>query len=227
MQQLHEGPVIHGTGYFAYEQTAGKGQRGKQWHTQQGENIALSVVLNTKGVQVSQQFGLSMSIAMAVYSLFVKYALNDTFIKWPNDLYWRDRKAAGILIENIVHGKEWQWAVAGIGMNINQTLFDFSIANPVSLKQITGKNYDPVVLAKELCVNIKDRFNQLLINGSAPLLEEYNSVLYKKNKHIKLKKDTAIFEGLAEGVNAFGQLVVVAGGLKYEFNVDEVEWMIS
>ncbi|HRI22981.1 MAG TPA: biotin--[acetyl-CoA-carboxylase] ligase, partial [Panacibacter sp.] len=115
VQQLQKGQAIHGTAYFAYEQTAGKGQRGRQWHTQPGENIALSVVLNTKWLQGPRQFGLSMSVAMAAYDLFLKYAVNDTFIKWPNDLYWRDRKAGGILIENMVHGKEWQWAVAGIG----------------------------------------------------------------------------------------------------------------
>lgn len=226
VQQLQKGQAIHGTAYFAYEQTAGKGQRGRQWHTQPGENIALSVVLNTKWLQGPRQFGLSMSVAMAAYDLFLKYAVNDTFIKWPNDLYWRDRKAAGILIENIVHGKEWQWAVAGIGMNINQTVFNSSIMNPVSLKQITGKNYDPVLLAKELCINIQDRFNQLHNNGSATLLTEYNNVLYKKNEKIRLKKDNAVFDGLMERVNADGQLVILAGGLEQVFNVGGVEWLI-
>src|SRR6185437_2695672 len=97
MQQLQKGVARHGVAYFAREQYAGKGQREKQWHAEAGENIILSVIFNTSYLQVSQQFGFSMAIAMAARDLFSFYALNNTFVKWPNDLYWCDRKAGGIL----------------------------------------------------------------------------------------------------------------------------------
>src|ERR1043166_10157738 len=76
-----------------------------------------------------------------------------------NDLYWQGRKAGGILIDNIVMSQEtgvgsWKWAIVGIGININQTSFSNDLPNPVSLKQITGKNYDPLTLARELCQNL-------------------------------------------------------------------------
>ena len=77
---------------------------------------------------------------LAAHDFFSHYVFNNAFIKWPNDLYWRDRKAGGILIENIIRGKDWQSAVAGIGININQTSFDPDITNAISLKQITGKS---------------------------------------------------------------------------------------
>ena len=100
----------------------------------------------------------------------MKYAGDETKIKWPNDLYWQDRKAGGILIESIVRSREsgvgsWEWAIIGIGININQTTFPDDLPNPVSLKQITGKNFDPVELAKELCGLLDKRFTELIENG--------------------------------------------------------------
>lgn len=226
MQLIQQGLAKHGTVCFAHAQTAGKGQRGKGWYAKAGENITMSVVFNTNTLQVSEQFGLSAAIALGVYDFFRFYTAGDTFVKWPNDLYWRDRKAGGILIENILRGKEWQWAVAGIGININQTVFDIETKNPVSLKQITGKEYSPVVLAKELCEHVGHWYNQLMNKGTAFLLEAYNTVLYKRGQHIKLKKNSAVFECVLKGVNAYGQLVV-EGTLEQNFNVGEVEWIIS
>ena len=226
MQCIHKGLAQHGYTYFAHEQTAGKGQRGKQWHAQKEENIIISVVLNTSCLQASGQFGLSMAVALATYDFFLQNALSDASIKWPNDLYWRDRKAGGILIENIIQGKEWQWAVAGIGININQPVFDKAITNPVSLKQITGKNYQPVLLAKELCLHLEQRFLQLVNNGPDQLLTDYNNVLYKKGERIRLKKDSAVFDCTLKEVNLFGQLVVETS-IFQTFNVGEVEWVIS
>src|SRR4051812_423855 len=168
MEQLQKGVTQHGVAYFAYHQYAGKGQRGRQWHAAAGENIILSVVLNASHLQVSKQFALSMAIAMAVHDLFSSYALNNTFVKWPNDLYCCDRKAGGILIESIIRGKHWQWSIAGIGININQTKFDSVVVNAISLKQITGKTYDPVQLAKELCGHLNQRYNQLINQGTKP-----------------------------------------------------------
>ena len=226
MQQLQKGIAQHGVAYFAHNQYAGKGQRGKQWHAAAGENIILSVVLNTSYLQVSNQFGLSMAIAMAAYDFFSSYAANNTFIKWPNDLYWCDRKAGGILIENIIRGKDWQWSIAGIGININQTIFDSNVLNAVSLKQITGKTQDPVQLAKELCSHLDHRYNQLIDQGTKHLLAEYNSVLYKRNELVKLKKTNVLFEATIKEVNEYGQLIVEAG-TKQAYNAGEIEWIIT
>ncbi|HXL57981.1 MAG TPA: biotin--[acetyl-CoA-carboxylase] ligase [Chitinophagaceae bacterium] len=225
MQQLQKSMSQHGTAYFAHEQFAGKGQRGKQWHARPGENIILSVVLDTSYLQVSKQFGLSMAVAMATHDFFAQRALKDTFVKWPNDLYWGDRKAGGILIENIIRGKDWQWAIAGIGININQTIFDPSITNAVSLKQITGKTYDPVQLAKELCNSLNLRYNQLINQGTELLLIEYNAVLYKHGQSIKLKKANVSFNAILKEVNEYGQLVVEASA-EQTFNVGEIEWVV-
>src|SRR5687768_13782589 len=141
MQLIHEGMAQHGTVVFAHEQTKGKGQRNKQWISAPNQNLMFSLITEPFGLNTSQVFLLSMSVANGVQAFFNKYAVDQVKIKWPNDLYWGDRKAGGILIENIVQGTNWKHAIIGIGININQTDFgDFIKA--VSLKMIIGKAYD-------------------------------------------------------------------------------------
>jgi len=225
-QMVHYGEAKHGTVYFAYRQFAGKGQRGKQWQTHPGENITMSVVLDTSSLEVSKLFALSAGIALGVYDFFRLFVSKNVFIKWPNDLYCNDRKAGGILIENIIRGKEWQNAIAGIGININQTYFDPSITNAISLKQITGEVYEPVQLARELCTFLEKRFHQLLHSALPDLLREYNSILYKQGEQVKFKKDSVVFEGTVKEVNINGQLILEAG-VEQAFNVGEIEWLIN
>ncbi len=225
MQMVHQGNSKHGAAYFAYTQFAGKGQRGKQWQTHAGENITMSVVLDTSSLEVSELFSLSTVVALGVHDFFSSFVPENVFIKWPNDLYCNDRKAAGILIENIFRGNEWQNAVGGIGININQIYFDPSVTNAISLKQITGKSYEPVQLAKELCTFLDKRFRQLLNDEANVLLKEYNSVLYKRRELMKFKKDNIVFEGIVKEVTANGQLVIEAG-IERSFDVGEIEWII-
>lgn len=115
---------------------------------------------------IGQQFQLSAAVAVAVEAFFRKYAFDETKVKWPNDLYWQDRKAGGILIENVISGSgTWEWAIVGIGININETRFPPELPNPVSLKQITGKEFDPGQLARELCGHLDSAYRQLETEG--------------------------------------------------------------
>ncbi|HXL72345.1 MAG TPA: biotin--[acetyl-CoA-carboxylase] ligase, partial [bacterium] len=124
MARAAAGLADHGTLYFAHEQWAGKGSRGRTWTSKPGENIILSAVLEPVALVSSQAFALSACVALACHDLFSQYAgAEATRIKWPNDLYWGDRKAGGILIENNFRGDRWAFAIAGIGININQTEF--------------------------------------------------------------------------------------------------------
>src|SRR5258708_3284634 len=134
MARAAAGDAAHGTLFFAYEQWAGKGQRGRTWTSIPGENIILSAVLEPVALPASQAFLLSACVALACHDLFSQYAgPEQPLIKWPNDLYWRDRKAGGILIENSFKGNQWTLAIAGMGININQVVFPATARNPVSL----------------------------------------------------------------------------------------------
>lgn len=237
--------VQHGQAYFAHEQVAGKGQRGRIWTAEKDANIILTVVLNPYPLQLSQQFQFSAAVALAVHDFFSNYAGEDTKIKWPNDLYWQDRKAGGILIESVISSSasvkksglsenemqkaaagQWQWAVVGMGININQTSFPGELKNPVSLKQITGKNYDVVGLAKELWECLYSRFNELTGKGFDSIYRNYNSQLYKKGQPVRLKKDSRVFEAIIKNVSPAGQLIV-QHSIEEEFSFGDIEWIIN
>jgi BirA family transcriptional regulator, biotin operon repressor / biotin---[acetyl-CoA-carboxylase] ligase len=223
MARVHAGLSVHGDTYFAHEQTAGKGQRGKSWLARPGENITMSVVLNTEALMSSRQFLLSASVALACHDLLTNKLGDEVKIKWPNDLYWRDRKAGGILIENQVTGTLWKYSVAGIGLNINQTSFG-ELARAVSFKQVTGKHWKPIDLAKELCQFLEGRWTDLHNKGIA-VMEAYNRCLYKKDEQVKLKKENIAFNARIKGVNNDGLLVTESAGIQ-EFALGEIQWLI-
>jgi BirA family transcriptional regulator, biotin operon repressor / biotin---[acetyl-CoA-carboxylase] ligase len=224
MARVHAGLASHGMAWFAQEQTAGKGQRGKNWQSEAGKNIAMSLVLQPEKLLAPQQFLLSATVALACFEFFTRYAGDETKIKWPNDLYWRDRKAGGVLIENVFHGKQWKWAVVGVGININQTNFE-DLQNPVSLKQITGKEFNCVKLAKELRAQLVKKIDGLDPGSTSDLMDQYNQHLYKLNRTVTLKKDNSSFETLITGVSQQGRLLTV-DAFHRQFDFGEVEWMI-
>jgi BirA family biotin operon repressor/biotin-[acetyl-CoA-carboxylase] ligase len=225
MGMIHDGVAKHGEAWFSYEQTQGKGRRGKGWKADEAKNIILSIAVAPHFLTVYQQFHLNVAVALAAFDLFSKYAGDECMIKWPNDIFWNDRKAGGILIENILPGQSWQWAVIGIGININQTQFDVhSVFKPVSLKQITGKEHDIVELAKELHMNVLKRYKQLQDGEFEKMLLEYNQYLFKKNEKVKLRKENAVFETTIKGVSGPGKLLTV-DTIEREFDFDEVEWI--
>jgi len=244
MAMVRTGMAKHGDGFFAMAQTAGKGQRGKTWITEPGSNIILTTVLQPAASTLQRQFAFSAAMAMAACDFFDSHTNGDCSIKWPNDIYWRDRKAGGILIENILGnsagpapqssgtvdsayqpatGSQWLWAITGMGININQTRFDDSIRRPVSLQQITGKTWDVLVLTQELLGYIARRFQQF--SEGVDLLPEYNQRLYKKGETVTFKKDTRVFKGNVKEVNAAGQLLLTTG-LEEAYNFGEIEWVL-
>jgi BirA family biotin operon repressor/biotin-[acetyl-CoA-carboxylase] ligase len=226
MAKAHAGLAKHGDAFFALAQTNGKGQRGKQWQTGQGENIAISIVIDPEPLQQQQQFYLSASVALACFDFFNKYAGDETKIKWPNDLYWRDRKAGGVLIETVLRGKDWKWAVVGIGVNINQLKFSDDLKNPVSLKQITGKSFDVAELAKELHLFVMKRIATLAQELFDILIQEYNQYLYRLNEKVRLKHNNEIIDVVINNVNAAGQLLTM-GIVQKQFNFGEIEFLMG
>lgn len=224
MGKAHEGLASHGTVYITQHQTAGKGQRNKSWTANAGENITMSCVLEPSGPNTIRPFLLSAAIALGCLDLFNDYTKGDATIKWPNDIYWRDRKAGGILIENIYRASQWQFAIAGIGLNLNQTQFPSNLPNPVSLKQITGREHNRLQMAHELCARLDARYHQFLQNDNN-LLEEYNRNLFRVGENVRLKKDNIVFQATVIGASPMGQLVT-RDAIEKRFDFGEVEWVL-
>jgi BirA family biotin operon repressor/biotin-[acetyl-CoA-carboxylase] ligase len=256
-KQIHAGLAHHGTAYFACEQLAGKGQRGKTWSAAKNSSLILSIVIEPGPLLLTRQFQLSACVAVAVCEFFSKYAGDSTRIKWPNDLYWQDRKAGGVLIENIIGGQnpgavgsedsapasrkirqvsqianvnssisaKWLWAVIGTGININQQVFPEELKNPVSLKQVTGRDFSPVEMAKELCTILDAKYSELIGSGFDAIYSSYNTFLYKKDEQVKLKKGSRVFEATIKSVSPGGKLIV-QHAIEEEFDFGEIEWVI-
>jgi len=139
-----EGMVIR-AGY----QSAGKGQLGNSWESEDGKNLLFSIILFPNMLAATEQFLLCEFISLGIHD-YLNTIISGCKIKWPNDIYAGDDKIAGILIENSLAGNAITSSVAGIGLNINQEVFSEQIPNPVSLKMITGINYDTDLCLKGL-----------------------------------------------------------------------------
>lgn len=227
MEQVNSGQVTSGTAWFTSNQTAGKGTRGKQWLAQPGDISALSIALQPAMLPLSRQFMLSISVALGTHDFLSSYAGDETIIKWPNDIYWRDRKAGGILIENVLRGNIWQYAIIGIGLNINQASFPADLPNAVSLRQITGKTRDAATLAKELCIALEKRIRQLHPAHYEEILDEYKAKLFRWQQPGLYRKDDEFFEGIIRDVLPDGHLCLEKEGKIMQLRFGEVEFIIA
>ena len=181
MAQIKAGLSKSGSCYTADFQTNGKGQHGRVWESSKGQNLLCSYILelNTldtlKNWTPADQIGFSAAIALGIRAFFDAHTNGDTKIKRPNDIYWRDRKAGGILIENLLKGTEWTWAVVGIGININQTVFSPEAPNPVSLKQITGRDWDILSLQEALSKALTKSIQDWLMEGEEKTIQAFDA----------------------------------------------------
>jgi BirA family biotin operon repressor/biotin-[acetyl-CoA-carboxylase] ligase len=182
MAQIKAGLAKSGSCYTADFQTNGKGQHGRVWESTKGQNLLCSYILelNTldalKNWTPADQIGFSAAIALGARAFFAAFAGSETKIKKPNDIYFSDRKAGGILIENIVRGQEWTWAVIGIGMNINQTEFSPEAlnsvsSNPISLQEITNQSWDLKKMQQHLSEALNNAIHDWLQFGEEATLK--------------------------------------------------------
>ncbi|SDC82569.1 biotin--[acetyl-CoA-carboxylase] ligase [Niabella drilacis] len=230
LSRIREGLAYHGMSIFAHEQLAGKGQRGKKWVTAPGQSIHLSLALTPKSLKLDHLFALSTLVAVETRAFLADLAPGDWFIKWPNDIYFQDRKAVGMLIENILSGQKWKWAVAGIGINMNQDRFPDELKQAVSLKQVTGKHYDCLELATGLAERIFYRFRALeagFEHSFPAVLEQYNRFLFKQDQEVTFRhEEGTVFSAVVRAVNGEGKLLL-EGAPKPVYDFGELAWLVS
>ena len=193
MEQIKEGLAKSGSCYTADFQTNGKGQHGRVWESSKGQNLLCSYILELKTLDAlknwtpTDQIGFSAAIALGVRTFFAAFAGSETKIKKPNDIYFSDRKAGGILIENLVRGQEWTWSVIGIGMNINQTAFSSAAvnsvsSNPISLQEITNQSWDVKKLQQHLSEALNKAIQDWLQLGEAATLNQLEQFIIELDK---------------------------------------------
>ena len=192
-------------------QTAGRGQKGNSWESEAGKNLLFSILAHPKNLKVQEQFYISEAIALAVSDSVMaaigpEYA-PDVSVKWSNDVYWNDFKMAGILIENILQGDRILDTVAGVGLDVNQEVFVSDAPNPISLKNITGREYD----LDKLLNDIIDRFigyMELSADKRPEVDRMYRARLYRREGYHKFRDENGIFEACIEGIRPDGCLML-------------------
>lgn len=171
----------HGTVVTTHTQTAGRGQRGNSWEAEPGRNLTFSVMLRPDGADARSQYAVSEAVATAIASTLRPLVDRPELltVKWPNDIYYGDRKLCGILIENTLTGLRIDRSIAGIGINVNQTEFLSDAPNPVSLKQLTGREYDLDRLLEDTVRAILEAVDALR-QGHAETHRRYLSMLWRR-----------------------------------------------
>jgi len=200
---LEEGTVV-----VARNQTAGKGQRGNSWESEAGKNITCSILLYPSFLPVQRFFLLSEAVSLGVKETLDVYTDGIT-VKWPNDIYHNEKKIVGILFENELTGNVYTSSVIGIGVNVNQEHFLSDAPNPVSLKQITGRERDTEAILKEMIGNILYRYEQLKSGNTETGIRMYHDALYRREGFHRFEDESGIFKARIDRVSDDGLLHLV------------------
>lgn len=206
-------------------QTNGRGQGTNHWESEDGANLLFSILVRPQGVDASHQFVLSMAHALALREALGGYVAGIS-LKWPNDVYWRDYKISGTLIETALSGKSVRQCIFGTGINVNQETFISSAPNPVSLRHILGREV-PVDQLLDKVLEAFRRYYQLVLDGSyAAIRHSYMEALYRREGIHRYRDAQGLFEAEFADVTDEGRLVLraVGGGLR-EYGFKEVTFV--
>lgn len=192
-------------------QTAGRGQAGNTWESQEGKNLLFSALLRYDNIRATEQWRLSMLVPLALWDVLAKYLPADRLtIKWPNDIYYDNQKLVGILIENALAGQYIGHSIAGIGLNINQVQWISNAPNPISMKQITGQEYEPEALMNEWIAAMQQWEN----SSTEQLYQAYYQHLYRRegwHKYVEREVNLTPTAIAPEGIE--GEFIATIAGI--------------
>lgn len=243
---------IHDMDWLATDyQTAGRGQTGNTWESEQGKNILFSIAVQPAELPIELSFRLSMWVSVAIAQVLngmnIKTKSGEDIrfqIKWPNDIYAGDRKVAGILIENMLQGKSIGWSIVGIGLNVNQTVFLSDAPNPVSLAMLTEKEWDRATIIQNLIATLQSWRPYLLpaSDNTDILRETYGKNMYRHEGFypyverevsvaptaIAQEKNNQCFEAEMIGVTDNGELQLrLRSGEKRQYHFKQIRFVIE
>lgn len=208
-------------------QTQGRGQRGNSWVSTPNDNLLCSLLLYPTCVSANRSFYISQIVSLSLIQTLSPFS-SDFSIKWPNDIYWKNKKIAGILIENQFLSDDVSQSIIGIGLNINQTSFPTELINPISLTEITGIKHDINELWTTFIQYLKE-FYQLLKEGKAGQVKiEYHNKLFRKEGYHLYRDNEEIFEAHLLKVQPDGQLILIdKNNQQRKYYFKEVSYIIE
>lgn len=188
-------------------QTAGKGQGAHTWESESGKNLLFSIKVHPSWVPVRSQFVLSMAEALALKDALDSYVDGIT-LKWPNDVYWNDKKISGTLIETSVDSRGIKTCIFGTGINVNQTTFLSDAPNPVSLAQILGHEVDREELLQKVLDAFTKYYELLRRADYQDVSGIYHLSLYRRKGYHWYEDADGKFEGAFVEVEDDGHLIL-------------------
>lgn len=173
--------VQNGTVILAHEQTAGRGQRGKDWHSSSGQDLTFSIVLYPEALPAVKQFYLSRVVALGIFDHLKTLVNTDVSIKWPNDIFVDDKKICGILIENELNSSEVSQSIVGIGLNVAfaEASVDFI---HTSLQFEMHGELEKMDLLQGMLAAINKRYQELRSGKFVRLARDHANALYLKGR---------------------------------------------
>jgi len=218
--------LAEGTTVSAHFQLSGRGQVGNSWESEAGKNLLFSTLLFPTGIKITEQFILSQLVAVSLREALANYLAPIT-IKWPNDIYYGDKKLAGILIENDLCAADISLSIIGIGVNVNQSRFYSDAPNPVSLRQLLGVEIDRRILLADYLTRLAANY-RLLKNGEADeLRKRYHAALFRREGFYPFRDNAGLFPARIEEVDTSGYLHLVAeSGERRKYFFKEVVFVI-
>lgn len=219
-------PLPEGTVIMAENQFAGRGQQENIWHTEAGKNLTFSLLLKPKFLAITKQFYLNMAVSSAIYKSMRNFLPTNLTVKWPNDIFYQNKKLGGILIENAIVGNVIKNSIIGIGLNINQQKFPSVIAKKaISAYQILQQDVNLEELLVDICSNLESNYLQLKTGNYTFLKQAYVDKLYKSNIRSFFRQNGEIFEGIIKGVTDTGLLEVERKEKITTYNFKEIEFL--
>ena len=207
-------------------QTSGRGRRGNSWESEPGKNLLFSFVLFPEFLEARRQFLISQVMSLAIKEELDSYT-DDISIKWPNDIYWKNKKICGMLIENDLMGRTIRQSISGIGINVNQEAFHSSAPNPVSLQQITGKQYEIFGILRNIMLRVQSYYELLRNDDTEFIANRYEKALFRKEGMHRYKDPDGEFFARIVCVEPEGRLILEDETLrKRGYMFKEVEYLL-
>lgn len=223
-QQLLQSDAKEGTVVITDDQTSGKGLAGNEWQTFPGQNLTFSLILNPSFLLPREQFFLTIAVSLGIKELLDNLLPGDIKIKWPNDIYFNNRKMAGLLIENTIRGNTIESCVVGIGLNVNQVKFPMEY-NATSISFETGIKYDLNEQLNIILSNIGFYYLKLKNQERELLRERYHASLLGINESLMFKDAQGKFKGEIIGTDEYGRLMIKKNGLYQNYQRKEIEML--
>ncbi|GHU81744.1 bifunctional ligase/repressor BirA [Clostridia bacterium] len=213
----------HGTVVIAGEQTLGKGRFGREWSSPKGTGIWLSVLLRTD-MSPANISGITLAAGLGICKAIRSLTGCNAQIKWPNDIIIGNKKICGILTEMTAEADRINYAVLGVGINVNTAEFPVEIEHKAtSLMLATGRKVPRLNLLSEILQQLEIELDEYLLNPQNDLISQYRRLCATIGREVAVSRNNTNLQGKAVNIDNNGELVVkLADGKQISVSSGEV-----